>query len=250
MTERSHVFIATPCYGGLAAQGYRQSVIALMTQAAPNGVDLSLGLLGHDALITRCRTTLLARFLHETTASHILFIDADIVFEPSQVLRMVRADKDIVAGMYPLKVLHWDHRAQARMTHGEAAETAAMLYVGQLCDGAELEQDGAFATGRYAGTGFMMIKRQTVERMVAAYPSTRYKAIHAYPLPPNGAPDQYALFDCMIDSETGDYLSEDFTFCRLWRALGGKIWLDREGALTHCGPFDFRGNAAARFGAA
>ncbi|MEJ1978183.1 MAG: hypothetical protein WDN49_20770 [Acetobacteraceae bacterium] len=96
----------------------------------------------------------------------------------------------------------------------------------------------------------MMIKRQTVERMVAAYPSTRYKAIHAYPLPPNGAPDQYALFDCMIDSETGDYLSEDFTFCRLWRALGGKIWLDREGALTHCGAVRLPRNAAARFGAA
>lgn len=250
MTERPHVFIATPCYGGLVTQGYMQSVIALMTQAAPNGVELSLGLLGHDALITRSRNTLLARFLHETTASHILFIDADIVFEPGQVFRMLRADKDIVAGMYPLKVLHWDHRAQERAAQGEAAETAAMLYVGQLCNGEELEQDGAFATGRYAGTGFMMIKRQTVEKMIAAYPGTRYKGIHAFPLPASGAPDQYALFDCMIDSATGDYLSEDFAFCRRWRALGGRIWLDREGALTHCGPFDFRGNAAARFATA
>src|ERR1700678_2439150 len=59
MTERPHVFIATPCYGGLVTQGYMQSVIALMTQAAPNGVELSLGLLGHDALITRSRNTLL-----------------------------------------------------------------------------------------------------------------------------------------------------------------------------------------------
>ncbi len=59
MTERPHVFIATPCYGGLVTQGYMQSVIALMTQAAPHGVDLSLGMLGHDALITRSRNTLL-----------------------------------------------------------------------------------------------------------------------------------------------------------------------------------------------
>ncbi len=248
-TDRPHVFIATPCYGGLVTQGFMQSVIALMTQAGAHGVDLSLGMLGHDALITRSRNTLLARFLHETAASHILFIDADIVFDPAQVLRMLRAGKDVVAGMYPLKVLHWDHRAQDRMTRGETAETAAMLYVGQLCEGAELERDGAFATGRYAGTGFMMISRGAVERMIAAYPATRYRAAHAYPLPPAGAPDQYALFDCLIDEATGDYLSEDFAFCRRWRALGGRIWLDCEGALTHCGPFDFRGRPASRFAA-
>ncbi len=141
--------------------------------------------------------------------------------------------------MYPLKVLHWDHRAQTRVALGEAAETAAMLYVGQLCEGNELEQDGAFATGHYAGTGFMMIKRQTVERMIAAYPDTRYKAIHAYPLPAGGVPDQYALFDCMIDRATGDYLSEDFGLLRLWRALRRQDLARSRGALTHCGPFDF-----------
>ena len=40
----------------------------------------------------------------------------------------------------------------------------------------------------------------------------------------------HALFECMIDPETKEYLSEDFGFCRRWRALGGKIWLDVEGA--------------------
>jgi len=34
----------------------------------------------------------------------------------------------------------------------------------------------------------------------------------------------------------------------LWRALGGKIWLDVEGALVHTGPYDFVGQPALRFG--
>ena len=245
---RPEVFIATPCYGGLVTQGYMQSVLSLMTQAGGYGFDLSLGMLGHDALITRSRNTLLSKFLHDTSASHILFIDADITFEPHQVNRMLRAGKDVVAGMYPLKALHWDHRAQARMQQGEAAETAAMLYVGLLCPEGEREVDGRFATAVYCGTGFMMIARQVVERMVVAFPNTRYRTVHAYPLPKAAAGDHHALFDCMIDPETGEYLSEDFTFCRRWRDIGGKIWLDLEGGLTHCGPHEFRGDSLARFG--
>lgn len=38
--------------------------------------------------------------------------------------------------------------------------------------------------------------------------------------------ENYALFECMIDPETCEYLSGDYAFCARWRALGGKIWLD------------------------
>jgi hypothetical protein len=52
----------------------------------------------------------------------------------------------------------------------------------------------------------------------------------------------------MIDPQTKEYLSEDFGFCRLWRALGGKIWLDVEAPLVHTGSHDFVGNPAVRYG--
>jgi len=69
-------------------------------------------------------------------------------------------------------------------------------------------------------------------------------------VPNKSAQDQsYALFECLIDPVTREYLSEDFGFCRRWRTLGGKIWLDVEGSLTHTGPHDFVGAPALRFGA-
>ena len=36
----------------------------------------------------------------------------------------------------------------------------------------------------------------------------------------------YALFDTMIDPESRRYLSEDYTFCRLWQQMGGEVMLD------------------------
>jgi hypothetical protein len=157
---------------------------------------------------------------------------------------MLVFDADVVAGMYPLKLLDWNsglHRAVA----GETVETAPLRYVGSPCEGAEAESRDGFVSGTYAGTGFMLIKRQVLTTMMAAYPHLRYAASHVA-ASPNPSPYQYALFDCMIEPETGVYLSEDYTFCRRWRDLGGEIWLDTQGSLIHVGQHEFSGAPSAR----
>jgi len=239
------VFVATPCFGGLVSQHYMQSVIKLIQFAGLMGFDAALALLGHDSLITRSRNTLVTQFIDTPEATHLLFIDADISFEPEQVYEMLRFDEDVVAGIYPLKVINWDHHAMRRMTTGETFQTAPLLYVGTLCTGAEAERRGRFATGVYSGGGFMLIKRAAILRMIEAYPESRYKGVHAYS---NAKGDEnYALFECMIDKETKTYISEDFGFCQKWRDIGGKIWLDTEGKLTHIGALHFVGDPHLRF---
>ena len=80
--------------------------------------------------------------------------------------------------------------------------------------------------------------------MVSAYPETKYNEIQTYPVPKVPSRNQYNLFDCVIDPDTGVYLSEDFSFCKHWRDCGGKIWLDRESKLTHVGSYEFIGDAS------
>jgi len=244
---RPHVFVATPCYGGLVTQGYMSSVISLMQYSAASGFDASLSLLGSDALVTRCRNTLVGRFLEAPAATHLMFIDADISFDAAHVGRLLRFDQDVVGGMYPLKVIHWDAGALTRAAHRvEPMQSAPLLYVGQFCEGTALCRQDGFITGRYAGGGFLMIKRHVIERMITAYPELRYTAGHVYPPPPAPEPARYALFDCMIDPDSGTYLSEDFAFCRRWRDIGGTVWLDTVGTLTHAGSHDYCGSPAAR----
>lgn len=242
--ERPLLFIATPCFGGLVTQLYMQSVISLMQFAGGAGFDAALALLGHDSLITRSRNTLVAQFLR-TPATHILFIDADMGFEPEQVRGMLAFGEEFVAGIYPLKVIDWSEPATRRATAGESAETAPFHYVGALCSGDTLERRGRFATGIYCGGGFMLLERSAILRMIAAYPETRYRSAHAY----SNAEGEtaFALFECMIDKDTHAYVSEDFGFCQKWRDIGGKIWLDTEGRLTHAGAYSFRGDPGARY---
>jgi hypothetical protein len=245
MAPQPHLVVATPCFGGMVSQRYMQSAMALLLYGTQTGMAVSIELLGYDSLITRSRNALVARFLDMPTATHLLFVDADTGFTVDQVLRMLRFDQDIVAGMYPLKLIDWDSAALARARGGEPVETAPLRYVGTPCEGAELARQDGFVTGEYAGTGFMLIRRQTLERMIAAYPETNYTAAHTAAAP-SLSPNQYALFDCMIDRASGHYLSEDYTFCRRWRDIGGRIWLDTQGELIHVGPHEFLGQPGMR----
>ena len=250
MTQPS-ILIATPCFGGLVSQSYMLSVIRLMSYAKSAGFDVSLSLLGYDALISRARSTLVAAFLDTPAATHLLFVDADIGFEPQQVERLLRFDKDFTAAFYPLKSIDWDFVPQRCVERGESLQHAAISYVGTFCPENCRKREGDFVTGIYAGGGFQLIRRTAFERMAAAYPETHFSRIHSMPL--SGmrhgtvdSPNLFALFDCIIDPETGAYLSEDYSFCLRWRKIGGEIWLDVNSKLTHTGPYEFVGDHASR----
>ncbi len=244
MTDCPVVMVATPCYGGLVGQHYMLSILKLMDRAPAAGFRVTLSLLGNDALVSRARATLVGAFLDQPQATHLLFVDADISFEPEQVERLLGFDKDFVGALYPVKALDWDRLPERFANNGEPLAQAGLNYVGTFCEGADLKRDGDFATAIYAGGGFQLIRRTVIERMIQAYPETRYGTIHAYP--PSSSDNFYALFDCIIDRDSGAYLSEDYAFCRRWRDIGGKIWLDGASRLTHTGPSAFSGNYSFR----
>jgi len=246
------ILIATPCFGGMVAQNYMLSVLRLMSYAKTAGFDVTLSMVGYDALISRARSTLVAAFLDNVKATHLLFVDADISFEPRQVERLLRFDKDFCGALYPLKSMDWDRVAERCVAGGENVQQAALSYVGLFCPEAERKQEGDLATAIYAGGGFQLIRRNAIERMIAGYPETHFHHVHNLPMSGSRrdavqSENLFALFDCIIDPETGAYLSEDYSFCRRWRQIGGEIWLDCASKLTHSGPYEFVGDHASRF---
>ncbi len=240
-----HLMIATPCYGGLVTQRYMQSICALLADARDSDIKTTVQLLGYDSLIPRARNTLVATFLDDPTATHLMFIDADIGFEVTQVARMLNFGAEVVAGLYPLKVVHYGDDVVKRMEAGEGLRAAQTRYVGvPEPEGVCRRRDG-FVTAVYAGCGFLLMARTALVKMTEGYPETRYVASHNS-AEPSLSPNQYALFDCVIDPETREYLSEDYAFCQRWRAIGGELWLDARSRLSHTGPVEFQGDTAPR----
>ncbi|MCL2474452.1 MAG: hypothetical protein FWF23_06115 [Alphaproteobacteria bacterium] len=244
------VIIGTPCYGGQVFQGYMESIIQLMGYSSRNGFDVSLALLGGDSLVTRSRNKLVATFLDIPNATHLMFIDADIAFQPEDIHRMLNFDKEVTAGMYPIKNFDWNKFKQesSNFAHetkdmsNDVLSRSGLHLVGfpyKETDALYAKEDD-FVTGMYAGTGFMLIKRQAIEALIEKHPELKYKHAHMYPIEANPSPNQYAIFDCSIDHQSGAYLSEDFTFCKRWLNLGGKIWLDTKSRLTHYGNYCFK----------
>jgi hypothetical protein len=96
-----------------------------------------------------------------------------------------------------------------------------------------------------AATGFMLIKREVIEKMIASYPDLYFN--NDLSMDPEFAKWTYLFFDCMHEPETKRYLSEDYAFCRRWQALGGEVWLDPIVNLDHIGHFTFNGSVSNIF---
>ena len=246
MSAAPLIMIATPCFGGMVTQGYMTSVLKLMQAAPAAGFGCTLALLGYDSLVPRARATLVGSFLDTPAATHLLFVDADITFEPEQLYRMLAADKDFTAALYPVKALDWDQMPERCTRGAEPLAQGPLNYVGTFATGDAAKRDGDFATATYAGGGFQLIRRTVIQQMIAAYPQTKFTRLLATATGQPPSKNLYALFDTFIDPATGEYLSEDYAFCRRWRDVGGDIWLDRNSTLTHTGNFDYRGQHAVR----
>jgi hypothetical protein len=93
----------------------------------------------------------------------------------------------------------------------------------------------------------MMIKRQVLLSMIGRYPDLKYTREDQAEDALRGSPYRCALFNGLVDKETGTYLSEDYSFCRRWRDMGGEIWIDLQSKLTHIGPISFKGDVTTQF---
>jgi hypothetical protein len=257
LLRQKHIFIATPCYGGQIGEPYFRSMMRFAILCNKYDIKYTISTLANESLITRGRNTLTSFFMENSEATHLFFIDADIEFNPEDILRMVAYDKPIVVGAYPKKAINWGSIMEA--TRNDPNETPDTIeghssnYVVNF--DFVLDKEGNrtpqvqivdnLVKLKDAGTGFMCIQKEVIQQMFDWYPETKY--VNDINVDQKFEPFMYALFDCIIDPESRRYLSEDYTFCRRWQDKGGDVFLDPRTALNHVGHYTFRGNIRKLF---
>src|ERR1700690_2233550 len=132
---------------------------------ARSDMELTIQLRDGDALITRARANLVTMFLDDPAATHFLFVDADIGFTPEQVFRLIESAADTVSGVSPIKPVNWDKAKRMLEANRPKVPSAAVDYVLEIEDPDRVVVVNGFSRVRYAGTGFLMIRRHVLERM-------------------------------------------------------------------------------------
>ena len=212
----TRVHICMPCYGGQLTESTFMSFIKWANTARQLGIDWTVETMTNESLISRARNTLTAKYLHTKESTHLMFIDADIGWEPWHLLVMLDAQKDVIGGLYPMKSL-------------------PVKWCVNGIPGKAEDPNSNYVEVTKTGTGFLLIKKDVFDKL-NAHPAVRHFN-NDIGLDP--ALDKYmkTYFDTAVRENR--YYSEDWTFCENWRDLGNQVWVDKRILLRHVGTYTF-----------
>ena len=251
--RKRKLFLATPMYGGNCVGMYTRAIADLSAVCAKYGIPLQLYFLFNESLITRARNYCADEFLR-SDATHMLFIDSDIGFNPQDVLALLaiqddESEYDVIGAPYPKKCISWEKVKQA-VDKGFADEDPNKLekfvgdYVFNPKGGQREIPIGEPVEVMEMGTGFMMIRRKTFDKYKEVFPHLHYKPDHIRTEAFDGSREIMAYFDCIIDPVSKRYLSEDYMFCYNVQKAGMRVWFCPWMQTQHVGTYVFGGSLA------
>jgi predicted O-methyltransferase YrrM len=206
------VLLATPAYHTTAA-AYTYAIARSREALHAAGIQTAYLLLQGNCHVDDGRNSIVRDFL-ESDCTDLVFLDADVDWEPEALVQLCKHDLDIVGGVYPYR------------REGGESMPVRMMPDTQIVDGL-LEVEGL-------PTGFVKIKRHVLEKMAAVRPWYFDKI---YPT--------HLVFDRPDPDADHTRWGGDIDFCNRWRAMGGKLYADAELRLGHTATVVVRDSLAA-----
>lgn len=261
------LYVLTPMYGGQLSLNYHNSFVQLVNLCRDVGVAIGWSNTWNESLISRARNRMVDSYLKESENTHAVFIDADIGFDPRDILMMLEMDKDILGVPCTTKKIRWDRiqdaisRRAIEWAHGSpdcknGADTNALMkmfkesgrainpedlpkvagnFVLNFPPMAEAEKQIQLDTPepmKHVGTGLLMVKREVFLKFKKAYPDRWYESRGDEAVLPGKVHD---FFRVGINPETREYDSEDYWFIHDCIAIGYKALLLFHVRTTHMG---------------
>jgi hypothetical protein len=225
------VMILTPVYRE-ASWHYTRSLLASVLAFERLGIRFGVKQVVGNANLGRARNELVAAYL-ASGAGDALFIDADMEWQPSDVLRLLSSAQPFIGAPC---------RRRIEMPESDPRSWCVQW----LPEGVQkLNQDaaGAIEVGG-VGTGFLKVQRRVFESLITAHPDWKRPATGLIPpMPPEERDWYYRFFRFPENDDAG----EDYFFCRAWRELGGSIWIEPQVSVGHVGEYVYRGSIWSLF---
>jgi len=239
------IFVATPVHSECSIH-YTQGLLELQKLAFEKKIKIKFVLM-KSSLVTQGRNLCVSSFI-ESKFTHMLFIDSDIYFQPESIIKMIEKDKDVLSIPYPLKTIMWDKALDGikknQIKTIRDLKKSFNTYPMRVKDDKNIQLDNGVIEVTHSPTGCMLIKKSVIDKMIKEYPekSIVQKTVI------NGKyvdkPHMWNFFDTIHDPETKTYLGEDFSFCKLWKDIGGKCHAFIEDDIIHVGEHQYQGRFA------
>jgi hypothetical protein len=154
------------------------------------------------------------QYFMESDCDELIFIDIDVVFKPEHLAMLLSHDVPFVAGIYPKKKLGLEF-------------PVVLLDETDPREAFRLNGSNPLVEVECAARGFYRIKREVFEVLRKHPDVPYYHCIETKRM-------QHEYWRNAI----GGY-SDDFNFCRRWREMGGKVWVDKRCLLEHAGNINY-----------
>ena len=217
------IVIATPAYGGNVSVNYVNSLVRSSALFQSNGLKLHVTFLSNHSLIPMARNKIVSDIFRndKNDWESIVWIDADISWDPEDLLKLALHDEDVVCGTYRKKI------------HNSCHFTIKMI------PGNETPDERGLIEVEATGTGFLRVSKKAMKDILDNE-KVYYTERVTQPELNSEDIEIKNVFESGI--KNGEMLSEDFFFCSKLRERGYKIMLDTKIDLGHDGSFTYRGS--------
>jgi hypothetical protein len=207
------VMLGTPCYADVSPH-YAAALFETGMLLRNFGVICEPKMIG--GLATHVGRNAIAEVFMASEHTDLIFIDADMSWSPWDVIRLLASRQALIGGV--------GHKRSAKIREG-----ASPWCFKPLPDAAAVPDAMGNIEVSAIGMGMTLIHRSVFQYIAKGRPDLQRVGESGQP---------YWRFFAWGD-ENGAELSEDYEFCRRWRAIGGKVWVDASIKLGHYGQHDF-----------
>jgi len=230
--SEANILFLLPQYGGQVTTQFFEAMLDWAQEAALYGVKWNYLIDPGATLLPSARSQLLALALELEDWTHVCMVDNDMGFTPRDLCELIFADKDIIGALAPVKAYPMYTNSSVMLQSGKTDYARGII-----------KYEGPLAQCKYIGSGMMVIKRETIEKMHDHYADTlSFSTVTGH----KGEQVRFKvvdLFACVTNGGHEDgpelYLSEDYAFCQRARDIGLEVWSHTQANPSHTGMHTF-----------